>query len=94
MKYIPGFKFQYQQRYLLATKNELSYFKTEVMSLTNLFPLQKIDLEVIDRVQRVTFDAKTRANEEQIFNFYQFEIFLKTNLLAEKKAQKTLNFRD
>ncbi len=44
MKYTPGFKYQYQSRYLTLNKSEISYYRNEMQSIGLATPLQKIDI--------------------------------------------------
>jgi hypothetical protein len=53
MKYIPGFQFNYFNRYCLLSKNEFKYYKNELMSVKHIFPMQAINLREIMRVERV-----------------------------------------
>lgn len=80
MRYMPGFKYQYQQRYCLVTNTEFKYYKNELMSYKHVFPLQSINLDSIEKVQRVNQDVPIQDFAENVFNQYQFEIFLKTSL--------------
>lgn len=76
MKYMPGFKYQYFKKYCLLTKSDFKYYKNEMMTFKHVFPLQKIRLEDIQKVQRVNCEIPTLLPEEECFNHYQFEIFV------------------
>ena len=56
MKYNPGFKYQYIQRYCQITKTEFKYYKNEMMSIKHIFPLVNISLGDIIKVERVSIN--------------------------------------
>eukprot|EP00347_Sterkiella_histriomuscorum_P017686 403348388 len=76
MKYLPGFSFQYFKKYAMITKNEFKYYKNELMSFKHVFPTYSVSLDDIVKVQRVNCEIPVIKCEEQVFNSYQFEIFV------------------
>ena len=76
-KYNPGFKFQYVQRYCTLTKYCFCYFKNEYNATKNQNPLVTIKLDDIDMVQRTTVPLPTSTPQEDVYNHFQFEIYLK-----------------
>jgi hypothetical protein len=54
MKYNPGFKNQYINRYCQINENEFKYYKNERMSYKHVFPLVSVNLLDIEKVERVS----------------------------------------
>lgn len=57
MKYIPGFKNQYNMRYCCLNENEFMYYKNERMSMRHVFPIFSISLNDIEKVERVSVEV-------------------------------------
>lgn len=76
MKYRPGFHTTYVPRYCKLNKHAFRYYKSYHAG-SHRFPLVEIDLDTMERVERVSIDLPQQTQKEQVLNQFQFEIFLK-----------------
>jgi hypothetical protein len=72
LKYRPGFVNTYVSRYCKLNKHAFRYYKN-FHAGSHRFPLVEIDLDAIDKVERVSIDFPAQKE----LNQFQFEIFLK-----------------
>ena len=77
MRYSPGFKYQYNNRFCQLLKGEFRYFKNELMSFKHIFPLFSVSIHDIEKVQRVSVNVPVVTLMEEDLNLHQFEIILK-----------------
>lgn len=67
MKYRPGFQTTYVPRYCKINKHAFRYYKSYHAG-SHRFPLVEIDLETIERVERVNIELPVKTQKETLLN--------------------------